>query len=268
MEAVRNFTSTNRGSIVNIVYVVAVVILAYYLFQFYMSSTEYDKDLVTEKMTPTKLETKLIYDTSSKSALQIKEGKEMTISLWYYFTSWNTMDKVQELFTIVDSGTGVSKHVVSGGLYSNEPKMVLRAGANKHITTGNPTLDITTGADVPACDVMEIDMQRWIHVTVTINGRIMDVYLDGKLARSCILADTLGKGSVSATGTQNLVLYPLAGASMANGYVGGVQYSSYTLTPDQIYSRYQSGPYASVGFLDYLWSKIGIDITYVGKKST
>jgi hypothetical protein len=266
MDAVRNFTSTNRGTIVNVVYVVAIVILAYYLYNFYISSSLYDVDLVTEKMTPTTLETKLIYDITKKEYLQIKEGKEMTLSLWYYFTSWNTRDVAQNLFTVVDLGAGIRKHVVSGALYPNEPKMILRAGAAMDSNSNdNPDLSVATGSNVPACDVMDIDMQRWIHVTITINGRIMDVYLDGKLARSCILTDTLGKGSVSTTGTQNLVLYPLAGTSIANGYVGGVRYSSYTLTPDQIYSRYQSGPYASVGFLDYLWSKVGIDIKYVGQ---
>ena len=41
--------------------------------------------------------------------------------------------------------------------------------------------------DSHMCDLTDIDLQRWINITVSVNGRIVDVYYDGKLARSCVL---------------------------------------------------------------------------------
>ena len=38
----------------------------------------------------------------------------------------------------------------------------------------------------PLCDLPEIDMQRWTLVTVVLSGRVIDVYLNGKLSRSCV----------------------------------------------------------------------------------
>jgi hypothetical protein len=37
-----------------------------------------------------------------------------------------------------------------------------------------------------ACDILQIDMQRWIQVVICVKGMSCDVYMDGKLARSCV----------------------------------------------------------------------------------
>ena len=38
-----------------------------------------------------------------------------------------------------------------------------------------------------ACDIVHIDLQRWIHLVVCVNGMTCDVYINGKLVRSCLL---------------------------------------------------------------------------------
>jgi hypothetical protein len=80
----------------------------------------------------------------------------------------------------------------------------------------------------PGCDI-EIDLQRWTQVTVVINGRTCDVYMDGKLARSCVLPHLLQGGSYRSlsevNGNQQYRL--------RNGYVSQVKKSfNYALTPN------------------------------------
>ena len=104
-------------------------------------------------------------------------------------------------------------------------------------------------------------MQRWICITVTVNGRIMDVYMDGKLARSCILNNVQDFGSSSE---QYVALMP----SGFDGHISGIRWSNYALTPDVIYGRYQAGPYFGTSFLDYLVDKIGIRISYTDTSTT
>ena len=37
------------------------------------------------------------------------------------------------------------------------------------------------------CDIMELPLQRWVHVGIVLWNRTTDIYLNGKLVRSCIL---------------------------------------------------------------------------------
>ncbi len=37
------------------------------------------------------------------------------------------------------------------------------------------------------CDIVDIPIQRWIHVGVTLSNRTVDVYINGELSRSCTL---------------------------------------------------------------------------------
>jgi hypothetical protein len=134
--------------------------------------------------------------------------------------------------------------------YSNADALVKFTGGNPPTSTASLPED----GSLKQCDVMDIDLQRWMNVTVSVNGRIMDVYLDGKLARSCILSNVQ---RLSEKDLQYLVLCPTF-----SGYVSGIRWSNYAVAPDVIYGRYQSGPYISTGFVDYLVDKLGIRIQY------
>lgn len=106
----------------------------------------------------------------------------------------------------------------------------------------------------PPCDLPEIDLQRWTLVTVVLSGRTTDVYLDGKLARSC------GNPSyfkVDPAGTSIKMLQN----SGFDGYVGKTSVANYGMNPDEIYKTYLSGPEGSP--LDILkW----IESLFVGGK--
>ena len=86
-----------------------------------------------------------------------------------------------------------------------------------------------------ACDLPEIDMQRWTQLTVNINGRTTDVYLDGKLARSCVSKSYY---KVDPTGVKiNLLDY-----GGFDGHIQGVTVYNYSITPSDIYNSYVAGP--------------------------
>lgn len=88
------------------------------------------------------------------------------------------------------------------------------------------------------CDLPEIDMQRWTMLTINLNGRTTDVYLDGKLARSCVGSSYY---KVDSTGVKiNLCDY-----GGFDGHITGVSAYNYSLTPSDIYNTYVSGPNAN-----------------------
>ena len=87
----------------------------------------------------------------------------------------------------------------------------------------------------PTCDLPEVDLQRWTMVTVVLSGRTIDVYLDGKLRRSCMASSYF---RVDPTGV-NVNITDFGGF---DGYTGYTAVANYAMNPDEIYRAYMSGP--------------------------
>jgi hypothetical protein len=90
------------------------------------------------------------------------------------------------------------------------------------------------------CDISTFDMQRWVNVTVVLSGRTIDVYMDGKLARSCV---TNSYYKVDPTG----VSLKVADRGGFDGYINGVSAFNYPLSPADVYRIYQAGPTGTAG---------------------
>lgn len=100
----------------------------------------------------------------------------------------------------------------------------------------------STYTSTDKCNIVNgIEYQRWILVGIVGNGRTLDVYIDGKLSRSCVykglndLGATDGKANITV-GRKN------ATAGTINGVFSTTEYYNYALTPDIMWGIYQSGP--------------------------
>ncbi len=287
MDQIRNFAQSNRSSIVNMIYLVAAFVLVYYLVMYYMDSDYQDLDLLK-----TKLESKNISAASKNMVYAIVKDKETkyrakseyTLSFWIYINGFDTTSSINQIIALFDDSNKTTtpdayKSLLFVGLHPTQPKMYVRAGCvrsgaggatlaeplNTYTKTGENYVwggsSASLNDGLETCDVMDVDLQRWMNITVSVNGRIMDVYMDGKLARSCILPNTQNFGNNEAA--QYVTLMP-----DFRGYVSGVRWSNYAVAPDVIYARYQAGPYISTSFLDYLVDKLGIKIQYTTSAGT
>ena len=97
------------------------------------------------------------------------------------------------------------------------------------------------------CDLPAIDLQKWVCVAVAVNGKTVDVYIDGKLARSCVLPALyrVDGGGYSA----DLLDYGGFG-----GYVNSIQMYNYALNPNAVYNLYMGGPNPITSLGSYLSS--------------
>jgi hypothetical protein len=288
MDQARNFVQSNRSSIVNIVYIVAAVVLVYYLVMYYLNTSDNTDQVLLKSKKATSDVPKKVYSIVEPTKTYGRLGQEYTVSVWVYINAYSTTNNYQGILALFDNPgprttpVNTNDALLTVGLHGKKPQMIVRAGkfkddsARKAFTkfdytdavaagptvAGRPEKFAFTGDALPddastPCDVMDIDLQRWINVTVSVNGRIMDVYMDGKLARSCILSNLQ---DIAADKAQKIVLMPTD--VLFNGYVSGLTVSNYALTPDVIYGRYQAGPYSGTGFLDYLVDKLGIRVSY------
>jgi hypothetical protein len=278
MDALRSFSSNNRGSIVNIIYIIAFLVALYYLYKFWVAGNEYDLDILLKK-TPANgqpIVKPFVGPGIDQTLVRIRTGGEYTFSFWMYVDSWDYRPgKPKCVFTLQDKDMNEKGYyLMTGTLYPNESKMMIRTYTGSN--TGADMTNIKTysslfaanspegaqlyspSGNMPMCDVQEVDLQRWVHVAISVNGRIVDVYMDGKLARSCILPEVPQAGT---NGLQAVVMCPHGGFS---GYVSGVKMFGYAVTPDRIYAQYQAGPYSGSNFMTYIAEKLGINLTYIG----
>ena len=108
------------------------------------------------------------------------------------------------------------------------------------------------------CDIVNgIEFQRWIMISVIGNGRTLDVYLDGKLARSCVYAAGNYLGSTAGAATAYFATGPAVGQpSLLKGYLSNGAYFNVALTPDLVWQLYQAGPTGNSSSIANLFSSI------------
>lgn len=259
MEAVKNSVQNSVNAVKNalpdtaslgqtltsIVVLVLGVALLYYIYKYFFQSDVIDnKALITTAIPANPAAAPTPYEI-----FPVYEGGEYTITFWVYITAYkDTVGKAKHILELVPNTTGgtpTSTLVVGLAPFTN--KLMVRLNTN---ATGTPTLNRTTvdgmftgnvtpgslaGDTSPVCDLPEVDLQRWVCFGIVLNGRTVDVYMDGKLARSCVLPSFF---TVDANGVK-LAALKYNGFS---GYLSNLFVHSSALNPDQLYRIYMSGP--------------------------
>jgi hypothetical protein len=268
METARTYYSQNSGFVKTVIYVIVTALLIYYIYGWYSTPTT-DLLLSNVKTAANQVTTATI---STGALPAIRSGGAYTLSLWMYINSYEyRAGRPKRVFTLVDSKVS-NRALAVGILYPTEPKLMIRFATanppgtdytnldtlNRYLSGSQYASPDSNPIELPSCDVHEIDLQRWVHLTISVNGRIVDVYMDGKLTRSCVLSDLPIAGQ---DGTQQITF---GGPDGFSGYFGTVQFNGSAVSPDKIYSLYQAGPYTDIdsGFLGFIATKLGIKLQY------
>jgi hypothetical protein len=91
------------------------------------------------------------------------------------------------------------------------------------------------------CDIVNgIEYQRWILITIVANARVLDVYIDGKLARSCVYSSPYSLSKTGATGAKAYI--GLGNNNNLKAFFSNANYYNHALTPEAIWRNYQYGP--------------------------
>lgn len=274
MDATRTLFAQNRGLIINILYVIVALIVLYYIYMALFSSSDSEVTLLQAEINANRSKQTILALPRTNDLLRVKSGGAYTVSFWMYITSWDFRSGLAKSVLNIRDSSIDTNYLLTTILYPNEPKLMVRTYNDgitdpmtdyTNISTYNSLFNNSASANMttpsgqmPMCDIQDIDMQRWINITISVNGRIVDVYYDGKLNRSCVLP---GVPKASDEGIQTITLGENGGFF---GKISGVQFFGYPLTPDRIYAMYQIGPSAPTTFVGYVFEKLGLNIKYSG----
>jgi hypothetical protein len=166
-------------------------------------------------------------------------------SIWFYINNWNyRYGESKVIFGRMGAVSGNGSGSISGvnGL-DPCPAVVLGAVENNlSISLGcYPGVDqqpSTPGGTtvVHTCSVTNVPIQRWVNLITSVYGRSMDVYIDGKLVRTCLLP-----GVASINNSANVYVTPLGGFE---GWTSKFQYYPNSINPQEAWNIYTRG-YAS-----------------------
>jgi len=246
------------SKVTTIVVVILLVIALYYLYNFLYGTSGITKADIFNGPKLAMRQNKPATVTLPDALPALYEGGEYSVSFWMYINDYSYQrGHNKHVLTLGPSGTAATNFdTLRVYLGPNTSSLAVRihtgTSDNNLLRSGNDTIfsDLSTGAasgPFPTCDLVSVDLQRWVNITIVINGRSSDVYMDGKLARSCIL-DSFFR--VDPSGYQ-LTLLDKGGFG---GYVSNTSAFGYALNPEQVYRMYMAGPGPQYDLLGWLKS--------------
>lgn len=83
------------------------------------------------------------------------------------------------------------------------------------------------------CGVSNIPIQRWVNIIVSFYGKTIDIYINGKLVKTCVLVNN----PILKLGTN----VSLTGAGGFAGFTSKFNYIAESMTPQNAWTIYQKG---------------------------
>ena len=140
------------------------------------------------------------------------------ISIWFYIKKWVNGAKVVSFKK--NSGNDVIFQVQ----FKNDTNTIQII----------PRSSSTT--DDGLCEVAEFPLQKWVNLIVSFNGSAMDVYVDGKMVKSCVV--NLGS---RFNETDTIVLGDASKKTEDIGFITNVKLKAAPIAPQEAWDIYSQG---------------------------
>lgn len=254
------------GLVGQIVFAILALVALYYLYQFLFAPSGLEGTTVINGIKDANPEKAYITPADQLPALY--EGGEYSLNGWIYINDYSVNRGLNKhvfslggsTFLTVAVFLGPYKNSLAIRVHTKQGSASATAAAPAGAAPGTASDDLSIINIKPMfktpqmenslvsgnrpCDIHSIDMQKWVQVTIALNNKTCDVYIDGKLARSCILP------AFYKVDKSNLTLN-VADFGGFGGFVSNVSAYNYALNPEQIWRLYMSGPGPQYGILDY-----------------
>lgn len=168
-----------------------------------------------------------------------------TYSTWFYVNDWNyRFGEPKILLGRHDKEKNPSPSITFGAMENDINISVACYSQNKQ------NLDKYT---IHTCNVKNFPLQKWVNLIISLYGRTLDVYIDGKLVRTCVLP-----GVARINSSSNIIVTPNGGFS---GMTSNFQYWNDSTNPQEAFNIYKDGFGGSM--LGNLFNKYRIKIAFL-----
>lgn len=209
-----------------ILYVVLIfvfLLMLYLLYQYFTAS---------KPLTGTHPATTAITIDDSKMA-KTNNSSNCTYSIWFYVSDWNyRYGEPKVIFERKNNSGDIAISAKLDALQNNVNVEVLTYSTTDGTSAGNynnqPPAPI-----LHHCSVDNVPLQRWVNLLISVYGRSMDIYIDGKLVRTCVLP---GLADVSSNKP-----IKITGGGGFQGFTSKFRYYNTPSNPQQAWNIYKEG---------------------------
>jgi len=178
-------------------------------------------------------------------------------SCWFYVNDWNyRYGEPKVIFGRMSGTTDISGGDVHGVSGTGPCPLVVLGELQNNLliyTTTYPTTGDSPSVPLTPCEVSNIPIQKWVNLVVSVYGRTIDIYIDGKLVRTCLLP-----GIVQVSNQANVLVTPNGGF---DGWTSKIQYFPNSINPQDAWDIYIKG--YSGNFLSNLFGSYQIQFSLI-----
>lgn len=230
-------------NVVNILVGIVIVIILYYVLT-YLFRNKGETTLV-------KVHDARVAQVINAGSLPSGSSVNYAYSIWLYINDWNyRFGETKIVFGRVDQNNDPAPSVTLAPSTNNLNISLATYPTNASGTTAstNPAPSLHT------CSVEDIPLQRWVNVLLSLNNRALDIYIDGKLVKTCVLP-----GVPKLNPSSNVHITPDGGFS---GFISNFRYFSDALNPSEAYNVYKQG-YDNGSAITGLFNKYRIKLAFM-----
>jgi hypothetical protein len=250
-------------NIKGILFVVVVIILLYVVIRYIAKDTNTLSGNVASATTMQTINASSLPTIGSGS-----QASNFSYSVWFYVQDWNyKYGEPKVLFGRM--GSGVSSSAMASTTQTQSLQSI-GTGPCPLVTFGPvqnnlevtlsvyPSSGISSQASTFTCGVQNVPIQKWVNLLVSVYGRSLDIYLDGKLVKTCVLP-----GIAKINNSSNIYLTPRGGFS---GWTSKFQYFPNATDPQTAWNIYQRGYGGS--WLSGLFSNYQLQLSFLQNGTT
>jgi hypothetical protein len=248
-------------SALSIVFTIAIIVLIIMLAKYFLSDKNSLSSVQNGQNSATISASSLATNSSGAS------DSNFSYSVWFYVNDWNyRYGEPKVVFGRMGSLSDASGGSINGvsGL-DPCPSVVLGAIENNLIVSlgcypGVNEQPTTPGGKtvIHNCMVSNIPIQKWVNLTLSVYGRTLDLYIDGKLVRTCLLP-----GIANVNNNADIYVTPKGGF---NGWTSNLQYYPNSLNPQEAWNIYTQG-YGG-GMLSNLFGSYQVEVSLIQNGTT
>ena len=250
----------------SIVLMVVVILVIYLLFRYMFQDINTLQQNVVNGQNLTTIQASSLATNGSGVS-----SNNFAYSIWFYVNDWNYRYGEPKVVFGRMGKSGVAGSSSANSINGMDPCPAVVLGAienNLSIALGcYPGLDnpapITGSGSTPTsvvhtCNVANVPIQKWVNLLISVYGRTMDVYLDGKLVKTCLLP-----GIAMVNTNSNVYITPSGGF---NGWTSKFQYWPNSLNPQDAWNVYTQGYGGSI--LGNLFGSYQVEVSILENGTT
>ena len=275
-------------SVINIIILVILVLVLLWGLNniFFKTNIIYDRMCVASTLATNTTEASSNTNKIVAKDIPQTTSSNFTLSVWFYIDNWgNELGKEKNILFIANSpssttvselvnnlsgistkivkptparGTTFPKNInIALDKYENNLFIDIECFQDRAGPTSQPDQTIYARYKIP-----NVAVQKWNNLTISVDGRTLDVYLDGKLRNSFILHGLYKNYYDDTTTLKDIYLGNINSTNVGfEGFITRVRYLSDSCNPQDAYNFYKDGINASLA--QSLFNKYSLKVSFL-----